>query len=151
MVCQEVSRALLLSYVLFSAESAVILDLLLSLPEELSFLDFKKLKSHMYKCYMDLTSQYTNEKSRQQQDSSQTANASGKKHNSIFNVHSSTGCLPPKQEGTNSMPSSKINTAEPPAWDWKALGICPLNSFLLPADILVLQKEKNANGDYTVQ
>ncbi|CAI5777381.1 Uncharacterized protein PODLI_1B003901 [Podarcis lilfordi] len=40
-------------------ESAVVLDLLLSLPEELGFLDFKKLKSHMHKCYTELNTHYT--------------------------------------------------------------------------------------------
>ncbi|KAK9404366.1 snRNA-activating protein complex subunit 2 [Crotalus adamanteus] len=44
-------------------ESAVLLDLLLSLPEELSHLDYKKLKGHMYKCYIDLSAHYKNEKS----------------------------------------------------------------------------------------
>ncbi|XP_061488622.1 snRNA-activating protein complex subunit 2 [Rhineura floridana] len=117
-------------------ESAVLLDLLLSLPEELGFLDFKKLKSHMHKCYMELSAHYTGEKNKMK-EASQAANSSEEPH-----VHPATSCLPQQQEHTTSA-NSETDTASPfaSAMDWKTLGICPLNSFLFPLDVLVRKEE----------
>ncbi|XP_053099423.1 snRNA-activating protein complex subunit 2 [Hemicordylus capensis] len=120
-------------------ESAVLLDLLLSLPEELGFLDFKKLRSHMHKCYMDLSACHAGERSGKQAESSQSANSSGKLYDSPLQTANSHL---PHQEGSSSTTTSD-NTAQPSAFDWKTLDICPLNSFLLPLDILAQKKESS--------
>ncbi|XP_062996361.1 snRNA-activating protein complex subunit 2 [Elgaria multicarinata webbii] len=120
-------------------ESAVLLDLLLSLPEELGCLDFKKLKSHMHKSYIELGAHYTGEKSRMKTGASHFANNSEELNDSFLHVHPATTSLPQQQEGTSTSASSKGDTAS--AMDWKTLGICPLNSFLFPLDILARKGE----------
>lgn len=120
-------------------EAAVVLDLLLSLPEELGFLDIKKLRSHMHKCYRELNAHYAGERSQKQVDSSLNANSSGNLHNAslplyrISNYHL-------QHKDASSTDSFKADAPGPSAVDWKTLGICPLNSFLLPLNILAHKK-----------
>ncbi|KAF7253549.1 snRNA-activating protein complex subunit 2 [Varanus komodoensis] len=122
-------------------ESAVLLDLLLSLPEELGCLDFKKLKTHMYKCYIDLTTNCTGERSRANAEATQPVNKN--ENLNSFHVFPDPSSLPQQQQGS-SPASSKDDTAPAFTMDWKTLGICPLNSFLLPLDILA-RKSKCLN------
>ncbi|XP_053248748.1 snRNA-activating protein complex subunit 2 isoform X2 [Podarcis raffonei] len=117
-------------------ESAVVLDLLLSLPEELGFLDFKKLKSHMHKCYTELNTHYTGERSRMK-EGNQPVNNNGE----LFpHVQPGTSGLP-QQESSSSPTTSKDDATSASAMDWKTLGICPLNPFLFPLAILARKEE----------
>ncbi|XP_008107661.2 snRNA-activating protein complex subunit 2 [Anolis carolinensis] len=116
-------------------ESAVLLDLLLSLPEELECLDFNKLKSHMYKCYRELNGRYTGNKNGTQAESSQSVNSGRDQHDIFFHIHPNSSCCQ-QQEGANSHSSSKNDEASSSAINWKTLGICPLNSFMFPLDLL---------------
>ncbi|XP_020638860.3 snRNA-activating protein complex subunit 2 [Pogona vitticeps] len=120
-------------------ESAVLLDLLLSLPEELGYLDFKQLKSHMNKRYRELRARYTSEKSRTQAEASQPEN-SKELQDTCLHMDPATSCLQ-QQEGGSSVACSKDEATAPSAVDWKTLGICPLNSFTFPLDILARKKE----------
>ncbi|KAJ7332862.1 hypothetical protein JRQ81_015042 [Phrynocephalus forsythii] len=122
-------------------ESAVLLDLLLSLPEELNYLDFKKINSHMRKHYMELHASYKNEKSRTQAEASQPENNVEEVHDTFLHMGPATNC-PQQQEGGSSVACSKEGTPVPSAVDWKALGICPLNSFTFPLDILVRKNKE---------
>lgn len=126
---------------LLSAESAVLLDLLLSLPEELSHLDYKKLKGHMYKCYIDLTAHYKNEKSTRKAKISPLVNNNEDLPKTCYNVPSAGNSFSQEQEDISSTPSSTSGTASTSSTDWKTLGICPLNSFWFPLDILAQKKE----------
>ncbi|XP_028589644.2 snRNA-activating protein complex subunit 2 isoform X2 [Podarcis muralis] len=118
-------------------ESAVVLDLLLSLPEELGFLDFKKLKSHMHKCYTELNTHYTGERSRMK-EGNQPVNNNGE----LFpHVQPATSGLPLQEESSSSPTTSKDDATSASAMDWKTLGICPLNPFLFPLAILARKEE----------
>ncbi|KAL8178855.1 UNVERIFIED_CONTAM: hypothetical protein K2H54_057220 [Gekko kuhli] len=121
-------------------EAAVILDLLLSLPEELVSLDIKKLRSHMCKCYVELNGHYAGEKSRTQADSSQPNSSSRHLHNTSLPVYRITNCHPEHKENASSTDASSADALEASVMDWKTLGICPLNSFLFPLDILAQKK-----------
>ncbi|XP_077190249.1 snRNA-activating protein complex subunit 2 [Paroedura picta] len=123
------------------AEAAVVLDLLLSLPEELVFLDIMKLKNHMYKCYAELNGHYAGER-RTQADSSQSNNSSRDSCHMSLPVYQITNCHPQHKEFASSTDAPSAEAPEASVMDWKTLGICPLNSFLLPLDILV-RKEMN--------
>uniref|UniRef100_A0ACB8F4K2 Uncharacterized protein n=1 Tax=Sphaerodactylus townsendi TaxID=933632 RepID=A0ACB8F4K2_9SAUR len=120
-------------------EAAVVLDLLLSLPEQLVFLDIMKLKSHMYKCYVELNSPYAGEGSRMQMDSSQLNSSSRELHNTSLPMFQITNCHS-QHEDASSTTSSDANALGASVMDWKSLGICPVNSFLLPLDILAQKK-----------
>ncbi|KAL7985185.1 hypothetical protein Chor_003755 [Crotalus horridus] len=122
-------------------ESAVLLDLLLSLPEELSHLDYKKLKRHMYKCYIDLSAHYKNEKSTMKAKFSPLVNHNEDLPETFYNVPSAENNFSKKQEDTSSNTCSTSGTTSTPSADWKTLGICPLNSFWFPLDILAQKKE----------
>uniref|UniRef100_A0A8D0DY60 snRNA-activating protein complex subunit 2 n=1 Tax=Salvator merianae TaxID=96440 RepID=A0A8D0DY60_SALMN len=120
-------------------ESAVLLDLIFSLPEELSFLDFKRLESHAHKCYVKLTTHYSEEITRMQEASWPAS--SGEELNVFPCVHS-TSHIPEDKEGTSSSEAPRGSKTPTSATDWKSLGICPLNSFLFPLDMLA-RKEEN--------
>ncbi|XP_058034122.1 snRNA-activating protein complex subunit 2 [Ahaetulla prasina] len=122
-------------------ESAVLLDLLLSLPEELSHLDYKKLKGHMYKCYIDLSGHYKNEKSTRKAKINTLVNNNEELPETFYNVPSAGNSFSQEQEDTSSNASSTSGTASTSSTDWKTLGICPLNSFWFPLDILAEKKE----------
>uniref|UniRef100_A0A2D4GRW7 snRNA-activating protein complex subunit 2 n=2 Tax=Micrurus corallinus TaxID=54390 RepID=A0A2D4GRW7_MICCO len=122
-------------------ESAVLLDLLLSLPEELSHLDYKKLKGHMYKCYIDLSAHYKNEKSTRKAKISPLVNNNEDLPETFYNVPSVGNSFSQEKGDTSSSISSTSVTASTSSTDWKTLGICPLNSFWFPLDILAQKKE----------
>uniref|UniRef100_A0A8C5T0J2 snRNA-activating protein complex subunit 2 n=1 Tax=Laticauda laticaudata TaxID=8630 RepID=A0A8C5T0J2_LATLA len=121
-------------------ESAVLLDLLSSLPEELSHLDYKKLKGHMYKCYTDLSAHYKNEKNTRKAKINPLVNNSEGLPETFYNVPSVGNSFSQEQGGTSCRASLSV-TASTSSTDWKTLGICPLNSFWFPLDILAHKKE----------
>lgn len=136
--------AMLPHFLLSIAESAVVLDLLLSLPEELGFLDYKKLKSHMHKSYMDLSAYYKGERSKMQAESSQPASNNKGLPDTTLNSHTASSHIPQYEEGTShttSAASSISDKTQASTTDWKMLGICPLNSFSFPLEMLSQKKE----------
>lgn len=106
---------------LSAAESAVVLDLLLSLPEELPRLPCTALAEYMTKTYDRLTAPEPSP---------------------------SGGCPGPEaeHEGTDSSVSAEPSRALPGSpehsapsalrLDWRAAGVCPLNPFLVPLELL---------------
>uniref|UniRef100_A0A2K5MR01 Small nuclear RNA activating complex polypeptide 2 n=1 Tax=Cercocebus atys TaxID=9531 RepID=A0A2K5MR01_CERAT len=102
---------------LSAAESAVVLDLLMSLPEELPLLPCTALVEHMTETYLRLTAPQPSP---------------------------AGGSLGPAAEGDGA--GSKAPEETPPATkkaepselksSWQAAGICPLNPFLVPLELL---------------
>ncbi|XP_023042572.1 snRNA-activating protein complex subunit 2 [Piliocolobus tephrosceles] len=102
---------------LSAAESAVVLDLLMSLPEELPLLPCTALVEHMTETYLRLTAPQPSP---------------------------AGGSLGPAAEGDGAGSSAPEETppatkkAEPSELksSWQAAGICPLNPFLVPLELL---------------
>ncbi|CAH7284249.1 snRNA-activating protein complex subunit 2 [Phodopus roborovskii] len=104
---------------LSAAESAVVLDLLMSLPEELSHLPCTALAEHMMKTYAQLMAPQTSlpgEKSPKPGSDDRGAGSKGLEEPDQANLQASE---PIQQK---------------PAW--QAVGICPLNPFLVPLELL---------------
>uniref|UniRef100_A0A8C0QQA7 Small nuclear RNA activating complex polypeptide 2 n=1 Tax=Chelonoidis abingdonii TaxID=106734 RepID=A0A8C0QQA7_CHEAB len=120
-------------------ESAVILDLLMSLPEELSNLDYDGLKSHMHRSYRALTARQPDGKLAQPSDNQERPSRSGE-------CEQGTQETPqPSMSPSSAQHSASHGQLPPllhsPAADaqksvWKDLGICPLNLFLVPLELL---------------
>ncbi|XP_026512639.1 snRNA-activating protein complex subunit 2 isoform X2 [Terrapene carolina triunguis] len=161
-------------------ESAVVLDLLMSLPEELSNLDYNGLKSHMHRSYRELTAL--------QPDGSRKGSDPGARAGELAadtpsasvacerppTANLSVSCTAPAElaqpsdnqerpsrsgeceQGTQETPQPSVSPSSAqhsashgqlppplhsPAADaqksvWKDLGICPLNLFLVPLELL---------------
>ncbi|XP_050774595.1 snRNA-activating protein complex subunit 2 isoform X2 [Gopherus flavomarginatus] len=161
-------------------ESAVVLDLLMSLPEELSNLDYDGLKSHMHRSYRALTARQP-DGSRKGSDPSSRAGelAANTPSASVAceappTANLSVSCTAPAEpaqpsdnqerpsrsgeceQGTQETPQPSVSPSSAqhsashgqlppplhsPAADaqksvWKDLGICPLNLFLVPLELL---------------
>ncbi|XP_070601178.1 snRNA-activating protein complex subunit 2 [Erythrolamprus reginae] len=116
-------------------ESAVLLDLLLSLPEELHHLDYKKLQGHMYKCYIDLSAHHKNENTTGKAKINPPVNNNEDLPETFYNAPLAGNSFSQEQADTSSSASTS-GTASTSSTDWKTLGICPLNSFWFPLDIL---------------
>ncbi|XP_030388946.1 snRNA-activating protein complex subunit 2 isoform X2 [Gopherus evgoodei] len=161
-------------------ESAVVLDLLMSLPEELSNLDYDGLKSHMHRSYRALTARQP-DGSRKGSDPSSRAGelAADTPSASVAcerppTANLSVSCTAPAEpaqpsnnqerprrsgeceQGTQETPQPSVSPSSAqhsashgqlppplhsPAADaqksvWKDLGICPLNLFLVPLELL---------------
>ncbi|XP_032646752.1 snRNA-activating protein complex subunit 2 isoform X2 [Chelonoidis abingdonii] len=161
-------------------ESAVILDLLMSLPEELSNLDYDGLKSHMHRSYRALTARQP-DGSRKRSDPGFCAGelAADAPSASVAcerppTANLSVSCTAPAElaqpsdnqerpsrsgeceQGTQETPQPSMSPSSAqhsashgqlppllhsPAADaqksvWKDLGICPLNLFLVPLELL---------------
>ncbi|XP_075774294.1 snRNA-activating protein complex subunit 2 isoform X1 [Pelodiscus sinensis] len=161
-------------------ESAVVLDLLMSLPEELSNLDYAGVKSHMQRSYKELTAQQP-EGSRKGSDPGAGAGEQVAETPSASvscetppPASLSVSCMAPaelakpsdhqertsrsgeSEQGTQetSLPSVHPSPDQPSASHgqlplplpgptaaaqkqvWKDLGVCPLNLFLLPLELL---------------
>lgn len=101
---------------LSAAESAVVLDLITSLPEELSRLPCTALVEHMTKTYARLMAP-------------QTSLPSGKSPR-LGNEDRETGSKEPDWAS----PQASEPIEQRPAW--QAVGICPLNPFLVPLELL---------------
>ncbi|XP_075774296.1 snRNA-activating protein complex subunit 2 isoform X3 [Pelodiscus sinensis] len=163
-----------------AAKSAVVLDLLMSLPEELSNLDYAGVKSHMQRSYKELTAQQP-EGSRKGSDPGAGAGEQVAETPSASvscetppPASLSVSCMAPaelakpsdhqertsrsgeSEQGTQetSLPSVHPSPDQPSASHgqlplplpgptaaaqkqvWKDLGVCPLNLFLLPLELL---------------
>ncbi|KAH1182217.1 snRNA-activating protein complex subunit 2 isoform X1 [Mauremys mutica] len=161
-------------------ESAVVLDLLMSLPEELSKLDYDGLKSHMHRSYRALTARQP-DGSRKGSDPGACAGelAADTPSASVAcerppSANLSVSCTAPAElaqpsdnqerpsrsgeceQGTQEPPQPSVSPSSAqrsashgqlpppihsPAADaqksvWKDLGICPLNLFLVPLELL---------------
>lgn len=101
------------------SESAVVLDLITSLPEELSRLPCTALVEHMTKTYARLMAP-------------QTSLPSGKSPR-LGNEERETGSKEP-EEPDRASPQASEPIEQRPAW--QAVGICPLNPFLVPLELL---------------
>nr|XP_004999649.1 snRNA-activating protein complex subunit 2 [Cavia porcellus] len=106
---------------LSAAESAVVLDLLLSLPEELPHLPCTALVEHMMKTYDHLMAPEPSPSGR-----SPRPEAGDEGHGPRVSEEPSQ--VPPGPPG-HSAPS-ELRSA------WQAAGICPLNPFLVPLELL---------------
>lgn len=104
---------------LSAAESAVVLNLLMSLPEELSHLPCTALVEHMTKTYAQLMAPQTS--------------LSGEKRPRPGTEDGGTDSTGPEEPDQSNPQTSE--TIEP-RLAWKAVGICPLNPFLVPLDLL---------------
>ncbi|XP_053440121.1 snRNA-activating protein complex subunit 2 [Nycticebus coucang] len=103
---------------LSAAESAVVLDLLMSLPEELARLPCTALVEHMAETYRRLT---VPEPSPVRQSLVPGAEGDG------------TGARRPEDPGQATPPPLEPTELRSP---WQAAGICPLNPFLVPLELL---------------
>lgn len=95
----------------------------------------------MYKCYIDLSAHYKNEKSRMKGKFKPLVNINEDLPETFYNVPSAGDSFSKKQEDTSSSTCTTSGTTPTPFTDWKTLGICPLNSFWFPLDILAQKKE----------
>lgn len=100
------------------SESAVVLNLLMSLPEELSHLPCTALVEHMTKTYAQLMAPQTSLPGERPRPGTEDGGTG------------STGAAESHQ--------ASPQTSEPtePRLAWKAVGVCPLNPFLVPLDLL---------------
>lgn len=104
---------------LSAAESAVVLDLLMSLPEELSHLPCKVLAEHMTETYARLMSpQLTPPEGKSPRPGAEDGESSSK------------GPEEPGQATAQAPEPRELRSA------WQAAGICPLNPFLVPLELL---------------
>uniref|UniRef100_A0A671N790 Small nuclear RNA activating complex, polypeptide 2 n=1 Tax=Sinocyclocheilus anshuiensis TaxID=1608454 RepID=A0A671N790_9TELE len=115
---------------LTSMESAVLLDMLMCLPEELSLLDCKELQHH----FLPLHSQLT-------KPAVMPASSSNSDRDVLqANVADSTALTPKLRPSTGSTkePSTESSVTEPAKdkKDWATVGTCPLNPLLVPVALL---------------
>ncbi|EFB25570.1 hypothetical protein PANDA_010901, partial [Ailuropoda melanoleuca] len=106
---------------LSAAEAAVVLDLLMALPEELLRLPYDALVKHMSDMYAHLTAP--------QHDAATEGLAPGAEDAGT----TSRG----QEEASQAVPQAPENarTSEPKS-AWQAAGVCPLNPFLVPLEFL---------------
>ncbi|XP_059948297.1 snRNA-activating protein complex subunit 2 [Mesoplodon densirostris] len=106
---------------LSAAESAVVLDLLMALPEELSRLPCAALVEHMSDMYLRLMAP--------QPDPASGGLGSGAEDDRTGSGGQEEAGQATPQAPENAGPSEPIST-------WQAAGICPLNPFLVPLELL---------------
>ncbi|XP_075402227.1 snRNA-activating protein complex subunit 2 isoform X2 [Tenrec ecaudatus] len=106
---------------LSAAESAVVLDLLLSLPEELARLPCTALAEHMTGAYLRLTAPQPSPA----QGSPETRTEDG-----------STGSRGHEAPSQATPQTSECAGPSKPKSAWQAAGVCPLNPFLVPLELL---------------
>ncbi|XP_017355607.1 snRNA-activating protein complex subunit 2 [Cebus imitator] len=102
---------------LSAAESAVVLDLLMSLPEELPLLPCTALVEHMMETYLRLTAP-------QPSPTGESLDPAAEGDGAASKAPEETRPAPEKAE------RSKLKSP------WQAAGICPLNPFLVPLELL---------------
>lgn len=104
-----------------SSESAVLLDMLMSLPEELPLLDCKEIQHHLLQLHSKL---------------SKTAVMPASSSNVPYtNVADSTALTHKLRSTTGSSTESSV-TEPVKAKDWATSGTCPLNPLLVPVTLL---------------
>lgn len=104
-----------------SPESAVVLDLLMALPEELSRLPCATLVQHMSGMYRHLTAP--------QRDLAIGGLASGTED-------SGAGSRGQEETGQARSQAPENAGSSQPISSWQAAGVCPLNPFLVPLELL---------------
>lgn len=104
---------------LSAAESAVVLDLLMSLPKELAHLPCTALVEHMTKTYAQLMAP-------------QTSLPAGKSSRPGSEDRGTASKGP--EEPDQASPQASERMEQRPAW--QAVGTCPLNPFLVPLELL---------------
>lgn len=104
-----------------SPESAVVLDLLMALPEELSRLPCATLVQHMLGMYRHLTAP--------QRDLAIGGLASGTED-------SGAGSRGQEETGQARSQAPENAGSSQPISSWQAAGVCPLNPFLVPLELL---------------
>ncbi|XP_036089685.1 snRNA-activating protein complex subunit 2 isoform X3 [Rousettus aegyptiacus] len=106
---------------LSAAESAVVLDLLMALPEELPHLPCAALVEHMLDTYESLTAPYTDPSSGSQGPGAEDCGTGSRG----------------QEEALQATPQAP-DTAQrgEPKSTWQAAGVCPLNPFLVPLALL---------------
>ncbi|XP_076975684.1 snRNA-activating protein complex subunit 2 isoform X2 [Tamandua tetradactyla] len=106
---------------LSAAESAVVLDLLLSLPQELTRLPCTKLVEHMTGAYLRLMAPQPSSADGNLESGAEAGETGSKGHEEPI-------------QATSQAPDS----AQPrePTSAWRAAGVCPLNPFLVPLELL---------------
>ncbi|XP_020833800.1 snRNA-activating protein complex subunit 2 isoform X1 [Phascolarctos cinereus] len=112
-------------------EAAVLLDLLMSLPEELSRLPCERLQAHMAGSYRKLV--------RPQSDSGPSPEDPGKGHSmEDSEVSTSPSSAPGSVESPTPESPAASGPSLPPAQHqlWQDLEFCPLNPFLVPLELL---------------
>ncbi|CAI9169901.1 unnamed protein product [Rangifer tarandus platyrhynchus] len=121
---------------LSAAESAVVLDLLMALPEELSRLPCATLVEHMSGMYRHLMAP-------------QRDFASG----SLASRTGDSGAGSSGQEETGqATPQAPENAgSSQPITSWQAAGVCPLNPFLVPLELLGQVARKGPGRQGTLQ
>ncbi|KAG6921226.1 small nuclear RNA activating complex polypeptide 2 [Chelydra serpentina] len=161
-------------------ESAVVLDLLMSLPEELSNLDYDGLKSHMDRSYRELTAQQPDGNGKGSDPGASAGELAADLPSASFDCERPptanlfVSCAAPAElaqpsdnqerpsrsgeceQGTQETPQPSVSPSPakhsasygqlpPPLHSpaanaqksvWKDLGICPLNLFLVPLELL---------------
>ncbi|XP_057564810.1 snRNA-activating protein complex subunit 2 [Hippopotamus amphibius kiboko] len=115
---------------LSAAESAVVLDLLMALPEELSHLPCAALVEHMSDMYLHLTAP--------QPDPANGGLGSGAEDGGTGSGAEDSGRGSTGQEEADQATPQAPENAGPsePISTWQAAGICPLNPFLVPLELL---------------
>ncbi|CAK7293476.1 snRNA-activating protein complex subunit 2 [Vulpes lagopus] len=106
---------------LSAAEAAVVLDLLMALPEELQRLPCDALVKHMSDMYVHLTAPQPDPASEGLGPAAEDAGTSSSRQEA-------SGQAPPQA-------SESAGSAEPRS-PWQAAGVCPLNPFLVPLEFL---------------
>lgn len=99
-----------------SSESAVLLDMLMCLPEELPLLDCKELQHHLLQLH------------------SQLSKTSSSSNVPCANVADSTVLIQKLRTTTGSSTESVTEPAKDK--DWATAGTCPLNPLLVPVTLL---------------
>uniref|UniRef100_W5N9M7 Small nuclear RNA activating complex, polypeptide 2 n=1 Tax=Lepisosteus oculatus TaxID=7918 RepID=W5N9M7_LEPOC len=113
---------------LTALESAVMLDLLLSLPEELPLLDGRELQHHLRQVHSRLSSP------------AEPRPLASRKRNSSPGASEAAGAdckLPDESDGARPQPGA--NRAKP---DFAKAGLCPLNPFMIPLKLLVRSESR---------
>ncbi|XP_003421329.1 snRNA-activating protein complex subunit 2 [Loxodonta africana] len=103
------------------AESSVVLDLLLSLPEELSHLPCTALAEHMTGAYLRLTAPEPSLAKEGLGPGTEDMDAGSRGH---------------KEPGQATPQVSESAGPSEPRSAWQAAGVCPLNPFLVPLELL---------------
>lgn len=126
---------------LTSMECAVLLDMLMSLPEELPLLDCKQLQHHLLEVHRQLTKPAQNPAS-----SSKTS-----ENISPADVADSAELTKPESTAAESScppeePSGDSSVREPAKEkDWDSVGMRPLNPLLIPVDLLKRRSVDSVN------
>lgn len=120
---------------MFPQECAVLLDLLMSLPEELPLLDCDQLQHHLLQVHGQLT------KPAQNPASSATAskNISSAVDDSAETTAPESSCLPEEPSGGSSV------TEPAKEKDWDSAGLRPLNPLMIPIDLLKRRSVDSVN------